>query len=484
MVTCNGTQIDPCTDSNNCGATGTCTGNPAQGQDCYAMGITGEYTCQNGTCQLAPCNPTTNVNCGGTCIDPSTYNGHCGAGPNCSTNPGADCGGAGSCSGGQCVCTAPEIACASGCIDPANSTTNCGASAPCATNPGLSCGTGETCNGTSCVCPGVVCGGTCHVNDASNCGACGHSCQGGYCSGGLCGPVALYTGPTEYAPPHSYLAADGAGIFFQTAVSGVNGIYTCGPTSCGTAPTLVESPGGSSLATQNGNLYFNVSNVTDVLSESSTMQTTAPAFSDGSSLGLASDVDNIYTLFGGAVYFAPITGTPPVTANPAITITGGYVGAIASDGTNLFAADSTLKQVVSCPTTALGCTTGTYTTVASGLPTAVNNVYSDGTNVWFSTTAALYKCSISAGCVLPLTPFYTVANITSITVDTTNNQVYWASSSVGAVERCSTAGSTCLGPTGAGAASYASFAQNSKAVYYSDWEGASSPKNAIYMIIK
>ena len=58
-----------------------------------------------------------------------------------------------------------------------------------------------TCNGTSCgfTCTGTttLCSGACvqTASDPLNCGSCGHSCQGGTCSGGVCQPLSLVSQP-------------------------------------------------------------------------------------------------------------------------------------------------------------------------------------------------------------------------------------------------------------------------------------------------
>jgi alpha-tubulin suppressor-like RCC1 family protein len=456
---------------------------------CEAMGTTGEYTCQDGTCQLAPCPTLGDVNCSGSCIDPTTDGQHCGASTPCATNPGAICGGTGTCSraGGvtKCVCTLPEISCSTGCILPSTSTTNCGASDPCATNPGINCtvapyGAGFTCNGTACVCQGpssVLCGTTCYKDDPNNCGRCGHSCNGGTCYDGLCTPVVLVSGMTADFRGRDSIVADSSGVYFNPVVGNAlptDQLMVCGTTTCA-SPAVVFTGGGEPLALQGGRLYFEANYVTEVLSEGST---TASVFSDSQGESLASDASNLYLLSDGVAYFASLTGTPPVTPTVAFG-TLSDVAAMAVDPTNLYVADSTANVIASC--SSVPCTT-TYTTVASAVPAAVTALTSDGTNVWFSTSAALYRCPISTGCATPLTPYWTVSGITDITVDTTNAYVYWAAA--GIIQNCTSSAATCPGPfTVSPNGAAAQFAQNQTAIYFTNYTGGTAT-DAIYMISK
>ena len=150
MVTCNSVVIDPCTNTQNCGATGNCTGSN-QGTNCGD--VTGAV-CKNGVCGCPPgqydiggyCQPcySPNVVCGSTCVNPSSSAQYCGASGNCSgANAGSNCTqspyGAGyACIGGSCT---------------------------------ISCtGLGS-----------VLCGGVCKVDDPLNCGSCGNVCVSGTC---------------------------------------------------------------------------------------------------------------------------------------------------------------------------------------------------------------------------------------------------------------------------------------------------------------
>jgi hypothetical protein len=136
--------------------------------------------------------------CGGACVDTARDADHCGA---CDTVCPAAPNAARSCVGGRCgvVCNAGYGDCdgnaANGCeTDLRTSTQHCGAcrtacpaganaTATCAMGAcGLSCATGfNNCDGNAANgCESLA------ASDASHCGACGRSCDGGTCQGGTC----------------------------------------------------------------------------------------------------------------------------------------------------------------------------------------------------------------------------------------------------------------------------------------------------------
>jgi hypothetical protein len=209
QVSCAGTCIDPSTNRTYCGAAGDCAG-LNDGTDCALIG----QICVSGGCAVT-C-PSGQVNCGGTCIDPTTNEAHCGATGACGAGgngtAGASCAisvGAGAvCSGSACSCPNGGVSCGASCIDPATSQTFCGANTNCAgANDGEDCAlTGKVCTAGVCqvTCPGaqVNCGGVCvdPQTDGTHCGAsgacsgaaAGTNCStavgtGAVCSGGICG---------------------------------------------------------------------------------------------------------------------------------------------------------------------------------------------------------------------------------------------------------------------------------------------------------
>jgi hypothetical protein len=191
LVDCGGTCIDPQTSRAYCGATGNCTSVGA-GNSAGAVCAAGQI-CASGTC-VTSC-PSGSLNCGGTCINPSTDNGHCGASGDCTNvgmgnSAGTACGAGQVCSGGTCglTCQSGLINCGGTCVDPQTSRSNCGATGDCTStgagnSAGAACSPGEICTAGSCVlsCQSglIACSSTC-VSTASNpahCGGCGNACS-------------------------------------------------------------------------------------------------------------------------------------------------------------------------------------------------------------------------------------------------------------------------------------------------------------------
>jgi Stigma-specific protein, Stig1 len=176
---------------------------------CSGVCSTGSV-CNGGQCGLS-C-PGKEVNCNGLCIDPSKDDQFCGASGACGAgdagSPGMQCPTGQVCNGGVCTVSCPggEINCNGTCVDPTSDTKHCGATAGCgvadAGSAGSACAVGGSCNGV-CGCPAGAgpCGatpGTCtNISiDPQNCGACGFVCgpyprATGACGGGTCAPVCL-----------------------------------------------------------------------------------------------------------------------------------------------------------------------------------------------------------------------------------------------------------------------------------------------------
>jgi hypothetical protein len=238
LVDCAGTCINPATSHLFCGAGPDCSANPGVAcQDGFVCNGTGqcELSCQDGL-----------VDCAGTCINPATSNLFCGAGADCTTNPGVACQGGAVCNGaGQCEssCQGDLIDCAGTCIDPDTSRLFCGAGPDCSVNPGVASDPGFVCNGAgqcelSCQGGLVDCAGTCIDPDSNPlfCGA-GTDCDAspgvacgdtGYCDEGTCRPVLVGAHCTDYLA--AGLTTNG---FYTVMIGGVQRSVYCDMTAGG-----------------------------------------------------------------------------------------------------------------------------------------------------------------------------------------------------------------------------------------------------------
>jgi hypothetical protein len=195
-INCNGTCIDPASSNQYCGATVGCgTGGMGNaGQNCTTRG----EVCTPGGCSVT-C-PGNEINCNGTCVDPTTNDDYCGATAGCGTgdagSAGVNCNIMGEVctpSGCQVNCPIGEVNCGGICIDPATSALHCGATDGCGGTfgtTGVNCqAMGEVCDGNGgCTptCPGmeVNCGGKC-IDPGSNMQHCGATGACGVLDAGL-----------------------------------------------------------------------------------------------------------------------------------------------------------------------------------------------------------------------------------------------------------------------------------------------------------
>lgn len=179
--------------SNSC-ADGVCCNTDCTGS-CEFCNVS---TALAGTCSLVSSAPRTgHAACGGTGTCAGTCNGSsaacvfpgtsvsCRVG-SCATDgslvQAATCDGAGTCPPGAAASCAPFVCGGGACPQSCTGNAQCASNAACV---------GSTC--TVCAAGRAVCNNACADlnNDQNNCGACGHGCLGGTCSGGFCQAIQL-----------------------------------------------------------------------------------------------------------------------------------------------------------------------------------------------------------------------------------------------------------------------------------------------------
>ncbi|HEY4016792.1 MAG TPA: hypothetical protein VGM06_25830 [Polyangiaceae bacterium] len=236
LVECNGTCVNPMTDRQFCGASGACTGASA-GTACPS----GQVCNGSGVCAVS-C-PAGEIDCSGTCVDPSTSNQFCGATTDCmGPDVGTTCMAGTVCSGGVCglscqtgesvtnshCCPNGQFYCSGKCVDPTIDSQFCNIHSDC--TAGVSCGQGRVCSNSTCAAtcatPLVLNGGVC-VNPTAltTCGATTGS-LGTDCSD--LGQVCVTTGSTSACGcPPGESAGDGGGTHCCPT-----GQYYCVPNFC------------------------------------------------------------------------------------------------------------------------------------------------------------------------------------------------------------------------------------------------------------
>lgn len=230
-IDCNGSCIDPLTDRVYCGASGDCQGANA-GQRCSP----GEL-CLLGICDLN-C-PLGYIDCDGTCVDPQTDSGYCGASGNCQgANAGVQCAPGEDCINAACECAVTNIDCGGVCTDPMTDPNHCGASGDCqGANAGDVCEVTEFCDAGVCEClAGLTrCNNDCvDINtDLAHCGGCNRPCPG-TCQGGICNLIcASVTDPPAAAMTACLQVFSNC---VDTGYAGVIGYVNCQGCNCDPIP--------------------------------------------------------------------------------------------------------------------------------------------------------------------------------------------------------------------------------------------------------
>jgi hypothetical protein len=198
------------------------------------------------------------------------------------------------------------------------------------------------------------------ASDSLNCGSCGHSCLGAACVGGMCQPTVLVSGIN--APQGMVL--DSAALWWIAD----NYVYSCPTTTgCGGVPIRETAPlaGPAISLTQMGDsLYF----------------TAASTLSDG---GYVGDVE-AWAKYSLTTPSSMVSGYLPRSIVPC----GGWLCWTDTTG------GSTDSTIYTCPTT--GCTSPRVLTTDQ----SVNDIASDGQNVYIDTVSSIDGCSL-AGCPAP-----------------------------------------------------------------------------------
>ncbi len=196
---CDNTCIDPKVNKTHCGAKGSCDASDAASDNYAGVTCQGSSVCVEAKCEC----PSASLICNGTCIDPNTDTTHCGAKGSCvGSDPdienyqGVDCGSERYCHESKCKCRGSLIWCDGKCIDPDINDAFCGAKGKCneesrndSNFKGMVCGEKSYCLGGECV--PLACDDTktlCRnadgklgcfdlASESQNCGQCGWNCE-------------------------------------------------------------------------------------------------------------------------------------------------------------------------------------------------------------------------------------------------------------------------------------------------------------------
>ncbi len=361
--------------------------------------------------------------------------------------------------------------------------------------------------GGACGCEGdfVDCGGVCvdvRATDATNCGRCGHDCQGGACLGGVCQPATVASQGVSFPVA---LAVGGTTVYWAEKADATqnfsNGavkraaIDAIGPA----APTLIAGSQAYpvAIAVNSSGLYWaNAGNGASALGGLMWLPIggTTPA-----PLATAYTCPNALILSASSVYWFDCgtmnnTNEPLLTlpvADPAATPTpigatrSGCAFAMALSGTNLFWLESgcflnagSLNQVTlpdaGSPIDLLPSTTlsGPYSNRIA--VDAQGVYYSDDLSGQFG-AGSIFRAPLGGGTPVTLVP---TANANAIAVDAVN--IYWTDTALSAVMYAPLATGSPVGTLASGQTNPYDLVIDSTSVY---WTNNSSP-GAIVKIAK
>jgi hypothetical protein len=330
----------------------------------------------------------------------------------------------------------------------------CGTEPDGSNNPNHPCAAGSVC-----------CAGGCAnlQTDGLSCGACGHSCLGGTCSGGKCQPVTLVT---KVAVD---IAVDATNVYWANRVPAPSGfVQKCAISNCvGTVTTLA-----SGLGSPRG-VLVDATNVYWIEQGTSVLQKCAIAGCGGTPTQLASGLATPNGLAGnGTQLFWTQTGDSTVRScmlpgcASVTTMASGQssLQGITVDATSLYWA--TANSVYKC---ALANCGSTITPLVTGLPYAADRIAVNATDAYITSETkpgAIWKCALG-GCGTSPTTISGIGQPFGVVLDAAN--VYWSDNTNNTVDKCPLAGCggspTVLATTSSG---MQLLAQDSKSLYWAD----------------
>lgn len=381
-----------------CGSTGVYS-SPAQCTD---------QTCISGTCQgiCAPnqtdcdgpipqtCNATggwtpgsvTAGQCGAECTPSTTQCSGLTRQQTCSASgtwsspvdcTNQTCVGTGVGSACQGVCAQGQTQCPSSSAGVQNCTTTGTWSTP------VACNTPQICQSGACVCPSGTpnaCNNDCtnFQTDRFNCGSCGHSCQGGQCSAGVCQPFTLFT---HGATPVN-IAVSSSGVYYTDSASG--GFVYSTPLNGGSSSVASTFGGDCGVM----GLYLDATNIYGITRA-------------GNCQGLAA----------GTLRRAPLPGGSATTVSSSLGATFPTQAwrCMTGDATNLYYTNYEPQNVYRVPKAG-----GSATALASNLPGAPKGITVQGSSLYWAATfgtLGVMQMATSGGTITRLTTSVTGAFI-------------------------------------------------------------------------
>jgi sugar lactone lactonase YvrE len=264
----------------------------------------------------------------------------------------------------------------------------------------------ELADGASCGASDICCSGTCldESTDATNCGRCGHSCQGETCSGGVCQPEVLY--PAQNSPYS--IAVDATNVYFVN--NGADHIYQQPKDGSGGGVLLASPEEPMGIAVGEGFVYYTETgkgNVVRVPIGGGTLFTLASGRSFPRYVALCSDcTDNTYVYWtefdGGNV----MKNQRTAAQSAAVTLASGESSpdGIAVDGDYVYWVEQgTTSSNGSVRRNSVNGTPSSVQTLASGRNDPWN-LATDGTHVFWTENAAgnVMQVPVGGGAVFTL----------------------------------------------------------------------------------